>query len=67
MTTVVNNPGNGEGSGAGMIIGVIVAIVIIILFFVYGLPALREGNSDTLDVNVNLPTGDTGGTGGAAQ
>ncbi len=64
MTTVINNPGNGEGSGTGVIVGVLVAIIIIILFFVYGWPRLH-GNSapaaNSLDVNVNLPSGDNSG------
>jgi hypothetical protein len=60
MATVINNPsGNSDNSGTGVIIGVIVAIILIILFFVYGLPALRGGASpsNSLDVNVDLPSG----------
>ena len=61
MTTVINNPGNGEGSNSsvGIIIGLIVLLVVIGLFFVYGLPAIRKGNAVPqnagIDVNVKLP------------
>ncbi len=70
MATVINNPGNGgrEDSGIGMIIGVLVVIVLIVLFFVYGLPAIRNNQTAPNDINVDvdLPGGDnTGGTGGA--
>ena len=68
MTTIINNPGggdNGAGSGVGMIIGVIIALALVALFFVYGLPALRnQGNSNgSIDVNVKLPA-DNGSGGG---
>lgn len=59
MTTVINSPGNnGEGMGMGMIIGVLIAIVAIILFFVYGLPAIRNSNteeSSNTTINVEVP------------
>lgn len=61
MTTVINNPGNGEGSGSGVgiIIGVIVLLVVIGLFFVYALPAIRSSwvtpQKGNIDVNVKLP------------
>ncbi len=62
MTTVINNPGDGESSGSmtGMILGVVVLLVVIGLFFVYALPAMRNSGaaptSGTVDVNVKLPT-----------
>lgn len=60
MTTVINNPGDGsgEGAGAGVVLGVLIAIIIIVLFFVYGLPALRNQvpkDDNSIDVNVTLP------------
>lgn len=69
MTTVVNNPGgSSDSSGVGMIVGVILAIILIVLFFVYGLPALKNsgGNDGGINLNVDLPTGGNGGTGGGA-
>lgn len=70
MATIINNPGQGDsdnsGGGAGIIVGVIIAIVLIALFVVYGLPALRNTNSETgtevnlpenIDVNINEDTG----------
>ncbi|KKR32333.1 MAG: hypothetical protein UT65_C0003G0019 [Parcubacteria group bacterium GW2011_GWF2_39_8b] len=61
MTTIVNNPGaSGSGdSGAGLIIGVIIAIVLIVLFFVYALPAIRERNNGTTNINIEVPKLDT--------
>lgn len=71
MATVINNPdsgaGNDRGGGMGMIIGAIVLVLILILFFIYGLPALRGGGSNTsggadvsipdqIDVNVDTPS-----------
>lgn len=63
MTTVVNNPsGESSGSGMGFMVGMIVLAVLAVLFFVYGLPALRQSASsggvqievpDQIDVNVN--------------
>ena len=62
MTTVINNPGNSEGSDSsvGMILGVIVFLVVVGLFFVYGLPAIRNSRvtppNGNIDINVKLPT-----------
>lgn len=52
MTTVINNPGGEGGSGVGIIVGVVLAIAIIAIFFIYGLPALRNNNGGT---NINVP------------
>lgn len=60
MVTVVNNPtpSNDSNEGMGMIIGVIGLIVMVYLFFIYGLPAIRQmGNPQInipskIDVNV---------------
>lgn len=67
MTTVINNPGNGEkadsGAGVGVVLIVIVLIVVAGLFFIYALPAIRKGNAvpqnSSIDVNVKLPAGNT--------
>lgn len=67
MTTVVNNPApapsNDSGGGMGMVIGFVVLIIIAFLFFVYGLPAIRQMQLGSpqinlpskIDVNVNQP------------
>lgn len=64
MITIINTPGNGEGSVFGSIIGIIVVIILVVLFFVYGLPAIRNSNApaeqpnnSSIDVNVKLPGG----------
>ena len=66
MSTVINNPGNGEGSdnAVGMIIGVVVLIVVIALFFVYVLPMIRDNNPTPsgTNINVTLPAGSNSGT-----
>lgn len=63
MTTVINTPqpANDQNNGIGIIVGFVVLIVFGLLFFVYGLPALRNirlGGTevnipDKIDVNVN--------------
>lgn len=67
MATVVNNPAPQEntGSGMGMLFGAIIFLVVLVLFFVYGLPALRNAGSggggtqisvpEQIDVNVSAP------------
>ena len=67
MTTVINNPGNGEDSSGG--IGVIVSVIILLiagaLFFVYGLPMMRNSETpkeNSIDINVKLPANEGDGT-----
>ncbi len=63
MTTIVNTPpaSKESGGGMGMIIGLIVLIVVVFLFFVYGLPAIRQMGTpqinipSKIDVNINQP------------
>lgn len=54
MTTIVNNPPPSENSGGplGMIIGLIMVVVVGYLFVVYGLPALRQVQVGTPQINV---------------
>lgn len=64
MATVINNPSD-NGNGAGMIIGIVIAVALIAVLFIYGLPMLRNKTADTTpsaNVNIQLPTGNTGGT-----
>lgn len=55
MTTIVNTPpsSNDSGGNMGMIIGLIVLVVFGYLFFVYGLPAVRQMTSGT---QINVPS-----------
>lgn len=65
MATVINNPGNAEGSSGvvSMFIGLIVLALALVLFFLYGLPMIRNSGApaqeapknDSLDINVSLP------------
>jgi len=65
MTTIIN-PGNGDSSSAvGTVLIVVVLLVVVALFFIYGLPAIRNANNggdnngptinvpDSIDVNVD--------------
>lgn len=54
MTTIVNNPPSSDNSGGpmGMIIGLVVLVVAIYLGFVYGLPALRQMQLGTPQINI---------------
>ena len=63
MTTIINTPQPNEDSsgGMGMIIGLVLVVFATFLFFIYGLPALRQmrlGNPQInvpseIDVNIN--------------
>lgn len=54
MTTIVNNPApsGDSGGGMGMIIGLIVVVLLVFLFFVYGLPMLRQARLGSPQINV---------------
>lgn len=55
MPTIINNPpdsGGGNSGGVGLVVGVVVVIAIIGLFFIYGLPAMRQNNSSGTTINV---------------
>lgn len=66
MTTVINNPGDGQGTDGtmSMIVGVIVLLVVVGLFFVYVLPMIRDNNAprESIDVNVKLPASNNSGS-----
>ena len=68
MATIINTPTNRDSadSSLGMILGVIIAIALVVLFFVYGLPALRQGSGNQpggANINVTLPSGGGSGSG----
>lgn len=55
MATIVNNPApsnDNSGGPMGMIIGLIVLIVVAYLFFVYGLPVIKNMQGGTPQINV---------------
>lgn len=56
MTTVINNPGNGEGSDSAVsvLILVLVLVAAIALFFIYVLPAMRDDREAPRDNSVNI-------------
>lgn len=61
MTTIINTPPSADNatSGLSIVLGVIVALALVVLFFVYGLPALRNAKpaqNDSINVNVTTPT-----------
>ncbi len=74
MTTVVNNPGGATTDNSlGTIFTVLMIALLAILFFVYGLPAIRNAASPSINVpssiDVNLPAnnGNGGNTDGGSQ
>lgn len=54
MTTIVNTPApsNESNGGIGMIIGLIAFIVVAYLFVVIGLPAIRQMQVGTPQINI---------------
>ncbi len=52
MTTVVNNPppSNESGGPMGMIIGLVALFAFGYLFFIYGIPALRQIGSPQINI-----------------
>lgn len=54
MTTIVNTPPANSDSGGvvGIIFGVVVLIILGYLFFIYGLPAIRQFQSRGIQINV---------------
>lgn len=66
MTTLINNPGNGDrsDSSVGAVVGVITLLVFVGLFFIYILPAIQAGGATpkggSIDVNLKLPPGTDG-------
>lgn len=65
MTTIVNTPPapKESGGGVGIIIGIIVLLIVGYLFFMYGIPVLRQAQMGSpqinipsqIDVNINQP------------
>ncbi len=54
MTTIINTPApsNDSGGAVGMIVGLVVLVVLGYLFFVFGLPAIRQMQSNGVQINV---------------
>lgn len=55
MTTIVNTPpaaNNDSGGVMGMVFGIVVLVVLGYLFFVFGIPAIRQFQSKGVQVNV---------------
>jgi len=60
MTTVVNTPGGTTAdSSAGTIFALLIVALLAVLFFVYGLPAIQNAASPSVNVpstiDVNIP------------
>jgi hypothetical protein len=65
MTTIINTPPakKESGGGVGIIIGLVVLIILGYLFITYGLPAIRQMQFGSpqinipsqIDVNINQP------------
>lgn len=54
MTTIVNTPpaNNDSGGMMGMVFGIVVLVVLGYLFFIYGVPAIRQFQSRGVQINV---------------
>ncbi|KKT49272.1 MAG: hypothetical protein UW41_C0009G0039 [Candidatus Collierbacteria bacterium GW2011_GWC2_44_18] len=51
-TTIINNPSGDSGGGMGMIIGLVILLVLGYLLWVYGLPAFRNMQVGTPQINI---------------
>mgnify|MGYP003396087096 CR=1 FL=1 len=63
MATIINNPtgqGSDEGMGFGLIVGILITIFLVFLFFTYGMPALRDNQTEkqpaTQKIEIQLPS-----------
>lgn len=57
MTTIINNPGDGDESNSafGMVVGVIMFFVIVGVFIVYILPMIQNSRTaETTDIKVDV-------------
>lgn len=54
MTTVINTPqpASDQGNGVSTIVGLVVLVMFVFLFFIYGLPAIRQMRIGTPQVNI---------------
>lgn len=54
MTTIINTPqpASDQSNGVGMIIGLVVLTVFGFLFFIYGLPAIRQIKLGSPQINI---------------
>ncbi len=54
MTTIVNNPpaSNDSGGPIGWIVGLVILLVLGYLVYVYGLPAIRNTQEETPQINI---------------
>ena len=54
MTTIVNSPPSSDNSGGpmGWIIGLVLLLVLLYLGYVYGLPAIRNIQTGTPQINI---------------
>ena len=54
MTTIVNTPpaSNDSGGMMTMVLGIIVLVVVGYLFYIYGVPAIRQMQSRGVQINV---------------
>lgn len=60
MATIINNPpssGDNSGSSVGIMVIIFVLVVAAGLFFIYGLPAISNMGTPSVDVNIKLPPG----------
>lgn len=58
MSTIINTPSSEGDSAMGLIIGLVVAAIVIALFFLYGLPAIRnmpQQQTEPTTINVEVP------------
>lgn len=63
MTTIINSPrdqANSDGMTEGLVIGFFIFALAGVLFFIFGLPALRNNATDTQapvqKIEIQLPT-----------
>ncbi|MFA6018541.1 MAG: hypothetical protein WC776_05185 [Patescibacteria group bacterium] len=58
MTTIINTPPSEGNSITGLIIGLVVAATAVALFFMYGLPAIRNMSQQQIEsttIKVEIP------------
>lgn len=56
MTTIITNPpAQNDNGGGGFLVAIVVLIIAVALFFIYGLPAVRQQTQQQSAPQIKIP------------